>query len=68
MMLFSGATYDRHGTEMLDQGLYVELGAWNSNFFHCVRLQHEEIKILGNKTKSRSDIDPLTELGIQKVL
>ena len=65
---FSGATYDRHGTEMLDQGLYVELGPWNSNFFHCVRLQDEEIKILGNKTKSRSDIDPLTELGIQKVL
>jgi hypothetical protein len=36
---FSGATYDREGDEMLGPGLYVELGPWNFNFFHCGRVQ-----------------------------
>ena len=34
----SGATYDREGNEMLDPGLYVELGPWDFNFFQCGRL------------------------------
>ena len=37
--VFSGATYDRDGDEMIFPGLYVELGPWNFNFFHCGRLQ-----------------------------
>ncbi len=36
---FSGARYDRDGSEMLDAGLYVELLPWNYNFFRCTRLQ-----------------------------
>jgi hypothetical protein len=36
---FSGARYDRDGSEMLDAGLYVELLPWNYNFFQCARLQ-----------------------------
>jgi hypothetical protein len=35
----SGATYDREGNEMLNPGLYVELGPWCFNFFRCGRLQ-----------------------------
>jgi hypothetical protein len=37
--ILSGVTYDREGTEMLDPGLYVELGPWDFNFFRCGRLQ-----------------------------
>ena len=33
----SNATYDRSGDEMQDQGLYVELGPWDHNFFQCHR-------------------------------
>lgn len=29
----SGATYDRNGDEMVDPGLYVDLGAWQSHLF-----------------------------------
>jgi glycosidase len=36
---FSGATYDRNGDEMVNPGLYVELGPWNFNFFECGRMQ-----------------------------
>jgi Alpha amylase, catalytic domain len=36
--VFSGATYDRDGGEMLAPGLYVELGPWNWSFFQCGRL------------------------------
>ena len=32
---FSGVTYDRDGHEMVDPGLYVELGPWSYNFFRC---------------------------------
>jgi hypothetical protein len=35
--VFSGATYDRDGDEMLVPGLYVELGPWNCSFFQCGR-------------------------------
>jgi hypothetical protein len=35
----SGATYDRNGSEVLDVGLYVELGPWNYNLFRCSSLQ-----------------------------
>jgi len=31
------ATYDRSGDEMQEQGLYVELGPWEHNFFQCHR-------------------------------
>jgi hypothetical protein len=31
------ATYDRSGDEMQEQGLYVELGLWEHNFFQCHR-------------------------------
>jgi len=34
----SGAMYDRNGDEMLDPGLYVEVGPWKSSFFQCGRL------------------------------
>jgi hypothetical protein len=34
----SGATYERDGNEMLSPGLYVELGPWNCNLFHCKRI------------------------------
>jgi hypothetical protein len=37
--VLSGATYDREGDEMQTAGLYVELGPWNCNIFHCDRLQ-----------------------------
>jgi len=37
--VLSGATYDRDGNELLDPGLYVELGPWKSSFFQCGRLQ-----------------------------
>jgi hypothetical protein len=33
----SGAIYERHGTEMLSPGLYVELAPWNYHFFECMR-------------------------------
>ena len=33
----SGATYERHGAEMLSPGLYVELAPWNYHFFECLR-------------------------------
>ena len=33
----SHATYDRDGDEMKGEGLYVELGPWNCNFFECRR-------------------------------
>jgi hypothetical protein len=36
--LLSGSIYDRNGNEMLDPGLYVEVGPWKSNFFQCGRL------------------------------
>jgi hypothetical protein len=35
MDTLSDAAYDRDGDEMKGPGLYVELGPWNSNFFHC---------------------------------
>jgi hypothetical protein len=31
------ATYERHGSEMLSPGLYVELGPWDYPFFQCLR-------------------------------
>ncbi len=37
--VLSDATYDREGDEMQTAGLYVELGPWNCNIFHCDRLQ-----------------------------
>jgi hypothetical protein len=45
---FSGATYDRGGDEMLNPGLYVELGPWNFNCFQCGRLQ-SPAKSVGKK-------------------
>jgi hypothetical protein len=33
----SGATYQRDGDEILSQGLYVELGPWNSHVFQWAR-------------------------------
>jgi hypothetical protein len=33
----SGATYERDGDELLSPGLYVELGPWNYNLFHCAQ-------------------------------
>jgi glycosidase len=35
---FSGATYDRDRDEMMNPGLYVELGPWNFNCFQCDRV------------------------------
>jgi len=35
--IFSGATYDRNGDEMLASGLYVKLGPWHCHFLKCHR-------------------------------
>ena len=56
----SGATYERNGDEMLDPGLYVEIGPWKSNFFHCGR-RHP----LGNQdTDERDRVKLGTAVGI----
>jgi Alpha amylase, catalytic domain len=34
--VFSGATYERGGNEMVSPGLYVELAAWKYHFFQCL--------------------------------
>ena len=34
--VFSNATYERNGAEMLSPGLYVELGPWGYHFFRCL--------------------------------
>ena len=31
--VLSGQTYDRDGSEMRNQGLYVDLGPWKSHVF-----------------------------------
>jgi hypothetical protein len=53
---FSGATYDRYGDEMLNSGLYVELGPWNFNFFQLGRLPSER--------ESNSQQPPVPTVGI----
>jgi hypothetical protein len=35
--VFSGATYEREGDEIVSPGLYVELGPWNYHVFWCLR-------------------------------
>lgn len=35
----SGVSYDRSGDEMRGEGLYVELGPWDCNFFECHHAQ-----------------------------
>jgi hypothetical protein len=44
--LLCAATYDRDGNEMLDPGLYVELGPWKSIFFQCARLHPPDVGVL----------------------
>lgn len=49
---FSGATYDRDGNEMLESGLYVELGPWQFNLFQCGVLQSRGNKHIGKQRLS----------------
>jgi hypothetical protein len=44
--LLCAATYDRDGNEMLDPGLYVELGPWKSTIFPCARLHPPDVGVL----------------------
>jgi len=44
---FTGAAYDRNGDEMLNPGLYVEVGPWNYNFFQVGSLQSRENEDIG---------------------
>ena len=35
----SEASFERSGSEMQDEGIYVELGPWACHFFRCERRQ-----------------------------
>ena len=37
--MFSDTVYDRHGDDMLNSGLYVDLGPWGCHFLQCQRDQ-----------------------------
>jgi hypothetical protein len=53
---FSAATYGRYGDEMLNSGLYVELGPSNFNFFQFGRLP--------SPRKSNSKHQPATTVAV----
>jgi len=57
--LLCGATHDRDGSEMLDPGLYVELGPWKSSFFRCVRLHPPDNQNIGELVPVPSEIGSL---------
>ena len=42
--LMSGATYERHGSEMLSPGLYVELEPWGSHLLQCVDANVDDVR------------------------
>ena len=41
--LVSEAIYERHGSEMLSPGLFVELEPWGSHFFHCLATNGDDV-------------------------
>lgn len=52
--VLSGATYDRDGDEMRAAGLYVELGPWNCNLFHCEERSNGPLLLVRPAVPNRS--------------